>query len=126
MRALYLLYMEAMTVAPELHARIAELSRAYRQGFVVHLLEAVRDGEIRADVDVRIMATTILGTLRGTLTQWLIDPSAIDLMAVKAALIAMVRAALVARVSAASRSASVGRVAATGRRDRSRATRGKA
>ncbi len=93
-RALYLLYMESLTVAPELHAHIAELGRAYRDGFVGHLREARQAGEIDAGVDVQDHATVILGALRGMITLWLIDPAAIDLSAAKAVLVAMVHRGL--------------------------------
>jgi AcrR family transcriptional regulator len=93
-RALYLLHMESLTVAPELHAHIAGLGRAYRDGFVRHLREARQAGEIAAHIDLQDHATVILGALRGMITQWLIDPSAIDLPAAKAVLVSMVRRAL--------------------------------
>jgi len=98
-RALYLLYMESLTVAPELHARIAAQGDAYREGFVRHLREARRAGEIRADTDLQLNATIIIGALRGLLTQWLIDPAAVDLAASKGTLITMIRRALTSGVA---------------------------
>lgn len=98
-RALYLLYMESLTVAPELHARIAALGDAYREGFVRHLREARRAGEIRADTDLQLHATIIIGALRGLLTQWVIDPAAIDLAASKGTLITMIRRALTSGIA---------------------------
>ncbi|HKU94893.1 MAG TPA: hypothetical protein VJR58_06435, partial [Vineibacter sp.] len=99
-RALYLLYMESLTVAPELHGRIAGQGHTYREGFVRHLREARRAGEIRADTDLQLHAIMILGALRGVLTQWVIDPTAIDLTVSKAALIAFVRRSLTSSVTA--------------------------
>ena len=99
-RALYLIYMESLTVAPELHARIVAQGDAYREGFVRHLREARRAGEVRADTDLQLHATIILGALRGLLTQWLIDPAAIDVAASKGALIAFVRRSLTSGIAA--------------------------
>ncbi len=99
-RALYLIYMESLTVAPELHPRIAAQGNAYREGFVRHLREARRAGEVRADTDLQLHATMILGALRGVLTQWVIDPAAVDLTAAKAALVAFARRALTSGVVA--------------------------
>lgn len=93
-RALYLLYMESLTVVPEVHARITALGRTYRDGFVRHLREAQRSGEIRAGIDVWDQATVILGALRGLLTLWLMEPAAVDLSRSRAVLVAMIRRSL--------------------------------
>lgn len=90
-RALYLLYMESLTVAPELHRQIAQIGHDNRGGFADHLREARRRGEIEGDIDPKAHATVILGAIRGVIIQWVIDPRAVDLMEAKAVLIAMVR-----------------------------------
>jgi len=90
-RALYLLTMESLTVAPELHARVADLARAYRERFARHLADAQVEGEIDAAIDVQTCAAVILGALRGLISQWLVDPGAIDIPKAKAALVALVR-----------------------------------
>lgn len=93
-RSLYLLYMESLTVAPQLHGRIAELSRAYRDAFARHLREGQQVGEIRDDIDPEHQAMVILGAIRGLITQWLIEPKAIDLEAARTALVSMIRRSL--------------------------------
>ena len=93
-RSLYLLYMESLTVAPQLHGRIADLSRAYREAFARHLREGQQAGEIRGDLDPEHQAMVILGAIRGLITQWLIEPKAIDLAAAQTALTTMVRRSL--------------------------------
>ncbi|MFO1082313.1 MAG: TetR/AcrR family transcriptional regulator [Reyranellaceae bacterium] len=93
-RALYLLYMESLTVAPALRARIAALSRAYRDAFARHLREAQAAGEIRRDVDPAQQALVILGAIRGLINQWLIEPRGVDLAAARTTLVATVRRAL--------------------------------
>lgn len=90
-RALYLLYMESLTVAPELHEQIAQMGHDNRDGFANHLRDARCRGEIEDDVDPKAYAMVILGAIRGIITQWVIAPKAIDLMEAKAALVAMVR-----------------------------------
>jgi AcrR family transcriptional regulator len=90
-RALYLLYMESLTVAPELHEQIAQIGHANRDGFADHLREAARLGEIAGGIDPKAHATVILGAIRGIIIQWVIDPKAVDLMDAKATLVAMVR-----------------------------------
>jgi AcrR family transcriptional regulator len=93
-RLLYVLYMESLTAAPQLHPRIAGLARSYRDGFAYHLREARRDGEIARDVAVEEQATVVLGALRGLIMQWLIEPDAIDLDASGKALVAMLQHSL--------------------------------
>lgn len=90
-RALYLLYMESLTVAPELHETIAQMGRDNRDGLANHLREAQRLGEIDGDIDPDTQAMVILGAIRGVITQWVIDPKAVDLLEAKAVLVAMVR-----------------------------------
>ena len=90
-RTLYLLYMESLTVAPELHAHISQMGRANRDGFANHLREAQRNGEIGGDLDPQAYAMVILGAVRGVITQWVIDPAAVDLLTSKAVLVSMVR-----------------------------------
>ena len=91
-RTLYLLTMESLTVAPELHARVADLARGYRDSFAQHLNEARTAGEVDATLDVQTCATLILAALRGLISQWLIEPGDIDIPTAKAALVSMVRA----------------------------------
>lgn len=90
-RALYLLYMESLTVAPELHETIAQMGRDNRDGLANHLREAQRMGEIDRDIDPDTYAMVILGAIRGVITQWVIEPRAVDLLEAKAVLAAMVR-----------------------------------
>jgi len=90
-RALYLLYMESLTVAPDLHAQIAQMGHDNRDGLAVHLREAQRRGEIDRDIDPKAHAMVILGAIRGIITQWVIDPDAVDLQEAKAVLVSMVR-----------------------------------
>lgn len=90
-RALYLLYMESLTVAPDLHAQISQMGHDNRDGLANHLREAQRMGEIDRDIDPKAYAMVILGAIRGVITQWVIDPRAVDLLEAKAVLASMVR-----------------------------------
>lgn len=93
-RALYLLYMESLTVAPQLRDRIATLSQAYRDAFALHLREAQQAGEIRRDIDPGQQALVIVGAIRGLINQWLIEPRGIDLEMARGTLISTIRRSL--------------------------------
>jgi AcrR family transcriptional regulator len=96
-RLLYVLYMESLTAAPQLHPRIAGLARNFSAGFEHHLREAQHAGKIARDVKVEEQAAVILGALRGLIMQWLIEPDTIDLDASGKTLVAMLQRSLAAR-----------------------------
>ncbi|MBR0684369.1 TetR/AcrR family transcriptional regulator [Bradyrhizobium manausense] len=90
MRALYLLYMESLSIAPEIRGRIAGLGQLYRDGFARHLDEAKTLGEIPSEADTVAYATVILGALRGIITQWLIEGTAINMAVAERTLAEMI------------------------------------
>lgn len=67
--ALYHLFVESLSVIPELRQRIQVLEDSYRVGLRVHLEEGQRAGEIRQDIDTTHYATIILGSIRGVVLQ---------------------------------------------------------
>jgi AcrR family transcriptional regulator len=81
-RALSVLLGEGLA-NPLISERIAALNARSVKGFEVNLRAAVMAGEIRAEVDPRAQAILILAALRGTVSQWLLAPDAIDLAAVR-------------------------------------------
>jgi AcrR family transcriptional regulator len=80
LRAYHALLREADGPVPSVRVRIADLNRAERAGVEAWIREGQAAGSVRADVDPRAVATTFLATIRGTTTQWLLDPE-VDVVA---------------------------------------------
>jgi AcrR family transcriptional regulator len=85
-RALYLLFVEALTDSPELQKDFAQLDQRLRRSTERMLRAAVEAGTARADLDVNAHAALFLAALRGITLQWMMDPTALDLERVYAAL----------------------------------------
>jgi AcrR family transcriptional regulator len=79
LRAFYLLLFEALGPLPELRPRFAELHRRIRAGTAGWIRAGVRAGRVRSDVDADLQAALFVGSFRGVMYQWLLDPGAIDL-----------------------------------------------
>jgi hypothetical protein len=93
-RAILALQAESITSLEELRPDIADLNdqvRTYLQG---RLVAAQSRGEVPAGIDLHALVTAVLGMLRGTASQYLIDPEATDLQAVGSAAKAMIAAYL--------------------------------
>lgn len=75
LRAYHALLREADGPVPAVRTRVAEVNRRERDGIEALLRAGQADGTVRADVDPRAVAATFLATIRGTTTQWLLDPS---------------------------------------------------
>jgi AcrR family transcriptional regulator len=80
LRAYHALLREADGPVPEVRTRIAEVNRRERDCIEAWLRAGQAEGTVRADIDARAAATTFLATVRGTTTQWLLDPS-VDIVA---------------------------------------------
>jgi len=90
---------EGMTSLTELRADLADLNELWLE-YLVGRLEAAQDqGEVAPGVDLRGTATAILGLLRGTASQFLIDPERVDLRAAGEAAKVMLSAALFENVA---------------------------
>jgi AcrR family transcriptional regulator len=92
--ALHGLYVESLSVIPELRPHMATLSEGYRQAFIAHLREGQRLGEIRRDINCSHQASIILGALRGLTHQAFINDATTNLKAAKPALLDTLRQAL--------------------------------
>lgn len=79
---------------PELAKAIAQLNRDSVAGFARGLETCLKQGAVRADIDPQAQARMLVAMLRGLMTQWLLDPSGIDLDAVKAELLNSLRRSL--------------------------------
>jgi len=81
-RALQLILTEAVS-NPVLKPALDKVNKRSVQGLADHIQHGIKAGEIRADINVNNQAVILLATLRGVMGQWLIDPKAIDLSAVR-------------------------------------------
>ena len=102
-RALYHLYIESLSVMPELKSRMAALSRAYLDGFVAHLQEAKRLGQVGRKLDCEEQAGIILAATRGMVIQSLLDPQSLELQTAKKILMQLFRQSLSATAPKAAR-----------------------
>lgn len=93
LRAFHAVLGSALKQAPA-SAAIAQLNRDSIAGFAALIRSGVARGEIRRDVDPNAQASLILAGLRGVMTQWLLDPDAVDLDAVERELLRSLTAAL--------------------------------
>jgi AcrR family transcriptional regulator len=82
-RAYYELLGESIGLVPEIHETFVEADRLLRAAIERTIDSAIRAGEIPADVDAKAFAVFIVGILRGTVMQWLLDPTGFDLGAVR-------------------------------------------
>lgn len=79
LRAYHALLREASGPVPEVRRRIAQVNRDERDGITAWLRAGQAAGTVRSDVDPAAAAVAFLAVIRGTTTQWLVDPS-VDLV----------------------------------------------
>jgi AcrR family transcriptional regulator len=85
-RALYRAFFESLIDMPELRGALGQMDRRLRERSEQRIREGIANGTVRPDVDVSAEATLFLAALRGITLQWLVDPEAVDLERVYAAL----------------------------------------
>ncbi|WPN44804.1 MULTISPECIES: TetR/AcrR family transcriptional regulator [unclassified Pseudomonas] len=93
-RALLALMAEAVTQDSDIAQILAEYNRSVQQHLAHYISEGIASGEIRAQVDPMAGAMLILGALRGTMLQFLLDPSDIPLKQLHDQLLAFVEHAM--------------------------------
>ncbi|MNY24141.1 transcriptional regulator BetI [compost metagenome] len=93
-RALLALMSEAVTQDSETAQILAEYNRSVQQHLAGYIRAGIDNGEIRASVDPLAGALLILGTLRGTMLQVLLDPTDVDLGVLHEQLLAFIENAL--------------------------------
>lgn len=81
LRAYHALLREADGPVPEVRRRIMQVDRDERDGIAGWLRAGQVAGTVRADADPQAAAVTFLAVIRGTTTQWLLDPS-VDIVGV--------------------------------------------
>ena len=79
---------------PTLANAIAELNRNSVSSFARLLRSGMDRGEIRRNIDADAQAALILASLRGAMTQWLVDPEHIDLDVINKELLGNLRRTL--------------------------------
>jgi len=85
-RALYMLLFESLVDMPELKGELAELDQRLRERTAARLRAGKVHGTVRADLDEDAYGVLFLAMLRGITLQWLVNPGALDLTRVYAAL----------------------------------------
>jgi len=83
-RAYYELLGESIGLVPEIHDTFIEADRALRAGVERTIRSAIREGEMPAGTNSGALATWIVGSVRGVVLQWLLDPSRVSLASVAA------------------------------------------
>jgi AcrR family transcriptional regulator len=78
----------------DLSSSIAKLNRQSVEAFAHGMRTCIKQGAMRADINPIEQATILLCTLRGLMSQWLIDPKGVDLEAAKAELLENLRRSL--------------------------------
>jgi AcrR family transcriptional regulator len=81
-RALYVMMSEIPALAPEVQAALRSHQDRARRLTRGHVLEGIELGHIRPDVDPDAQAALWFGTVRGIGQQVVLDPGAIDVLAV--------------------------------------------
>jgi AcrR family transcriptional regulator len=79
MRGGYLIWYESIGGNSAMRAQLAQNHRQYRGDVERWLRDGIRNGSIRADIDVKHFAAFYISFVSGTIYQWLVSPRAIDL-----------------------------------------------
>lgn len=90
LRAFYEI-MNAALRWPSIADVVARLNQEWIERVAAQIRAAQRHGDIRADIDPVAEAVAISGAMRGIMSQWLVEPDAIDLDAVRDTYIAGLR-----------------------------------
>lgn len=94
-RAAQMLLTEAFTSSPEIREEVANYNRMSERFLRKHLRIGVEAGEVRPDIKPAAQGVVIMGALRGTISQWIID-STIDLAGLREELCDLLRRGLAA------------------------------
>ncbi|HYF58155.1 MAG TPA: TetR family transcriptional regulator [Burkholderiaceae bacterium] len=88
-RALLVMMTEGFMEGSELRANVMAYNRSALAFFESHIRHGLASGEIAPGIDPQATAVILLGALRGTMLQWLVDED-IDLHSVRDRLLAIV------------------------------------
>jgi len=93
-RGFLLLWAESLRAAPEIREIFAARDRRLTEEIVADLVAGQAAGEVRADLDVEVATTVLIGQLRGLALQLILGEDAPSADAVKAALVEGIRRSL--------------------------------
>jgi AcrR family transcriptional regulator len=79
MRGGYIIWYESIGGDSEIRGQLARNHQSYRKDMEAWLREGIEQGRVRADVDIENFATLYLSFVSGTVYQWLVAPTAVDL-----------------------------------------------
>jgi AcrR family transcriptional regulator len=89
--ALYAIYVESMFGNPEIRSDVDALTAKRRNGFLIHLREARRLGQIEGE-NLEEVAALLLGMVRGMLIEHLMSKRALDVESIRKSIVQFVRA----------------------------------
>src|SRR5690606_17323707 len=78
-RATHVLWAESFSSTPELLDEVRKNNDETIVTIANHIRTGIERGEIRRDIDVDALALIVIGTLRGIVSQKLIDPENVDM-----------------------------------------------
>jgi len=79
MRAMYILWYESLGHASEIRARLATNHNAYRKDATRWIREGIENGDIDPTINPEQYAVQFCSFIFGTVYQWLVDDTALDL-----------------------------------------------
>lgn len=82
MRALYILWFESMTSHDEVRRQLAANHSAYRRDAERWVREGVEEGTVRPSIDPTSFAVEFAALIFGLIYQWLVQPKAVNILAV--------------------------------------------
>jgi AcrR family transcriptional regulator len=77
----YIVWYESIGGDNDIRGQLARNHESYRQDMATWLREGIEQGSVRNDVAVESFATLYLSFVTGTIYQWLVEPTAVDLPA---------------------------------------------
>lgn len=78
-RALHVIIGEALGGMPQVHDQIVKVNRTFRKHVEGYIVDGIRTGAFRADLDPTEATVIIVGLLRGVTMQALAEPRTIDI-----------------------------------------------
>ncbi len=79
MRAMYILWYESIASFEQIRAQLSIQHERYRQDVVKWASRGMAEGTIRSDISPRAISVQFCSFIFGTIYQWLVNPSAIDI-----------------------------------------------
>ncbi len=94
LRAFYALLFEGLGPTPDLRPRFVDFHRRLRSETARLITKGIEAGCLKTGIDVHAQAGLFIGTFRGVMYQWILDPEGVDLDALLDAQIHLIETAL--------------------------------